>query len=175
MPRTTRLMTSTRSSTRSSPSRFRRRRRRGRRLRIRRGIRVLALAGLLAVPGRLRFSRLLLRVVGDVPPGPLELDGGRRRQLPHRAAALRAGGHQGVGELLDPLEAVRAGVAFVFVERHGVPVPGRPGSAQHTIVATRRRRRQTTLELTAAVKRRGPAAASLDHGAFADHQRPVHP
>ena len=72
----------------------------------------------LPLPPRLP-SLPFLRVVGDVPAGALELKGGRRQQLRHRAAAaLRAHADRCVRKLLDHLELVSAGLAAIFVERH---------------------------------------------------------
>jgi UTP--glucose-1-phosphate uridylyltransferase len=61
----------------------------------------------------------LLGVVGDVPARALELDRRRRKELGDRTTALRAHLHERVRELLDHLEAMRAGVTLVFVEWHG--------------------------------------------------------
>src|SRR5262249_5931227 len=74
-----------------------------------------ALLGLLALR---RPAGVLLGVVGDVPAGALELKGGRRHELVDLAAALGARLDLRIGELLNPLEAVAALLAFVFVERH---------------------------------------------------------
>ena len=60
----------------------------------------------------------LLGVVGDVPAGSLELDGGRGNHLFNAAAALRTLLQHLVGELLDFLEAVTTLLALVFVKRH---------------------------------------------------------
>ena len=65
-----------------------------------------------------RRSLVALRVVGDVEPAALELDRGRRHQLVDVAAAFRAGVFQRIRKLLNLLEAVTAGVTFVFVQRH---------------------------------------------------------
>ena len=60
----------------------------------------------------------LLRVVGDVEAGPLELDRRRREQLPDRSAALRTDVERRIRKLLDPLETVLAGLALIFVKGH---------------------------------------------------------
>ena len=65
-----------------------------------------------------RRALVLLRVVGDVEAAALELDRRRRHQLVHVAAALRARVIERIRELLNLLEAVTAGVTFVFVQRH---------------------------------------------------------
>src|SRR4029434_1894486 len=56
-------------------------------------------------------------IVGDVPAGPLELDGGGGEQLLHFRPAGGAGGEGRIGELADQLEppALRA---LVLVQRH---------------------------------------------------------
>ena len=54
----------------------------------------------------------LLRVVGDVEPGSLELNRRRREQLADRAAAVRADVERRIREFLDPLEPVLAGLAL---------------------------------------------------------------
>ncbi len=64
------------------------------------------------------WRRGFLGVVGDVPAGAFELDGGSGDHLLDLAAAFGALLNHLVGELLDFFEAVTALLAFVFVKRH---------------------------------------------------------
>lgn len=66
--------------------------------------------------GRFRFA--LLRVVGDVPAGPLELDRRRRDEPLGLTLALLALLERGIAHLLDDLEPMPALVALVLVNRH---------------------------------------------------------
>src|SRR6185295_13704917 len=75
----------------------------------------------LALAFRLRLrigGALLAGVVGDVPAGPLELEGRRGNELLHLAAAARAGGQGGIFEALEDLGPLPAVQAFVLVKRH---------------------------------------------------------
>src|SRR5947209_879041 len=67
---------------------------------------------------RLRSAALLAGVVGDVPAGPLELEGRRGDELLHLAAAGRAGGERWIVEALEDLGPLPAVEAFVLVKRH---------------------------------------------------------
>ena len=57
-------------------------------------------------------------VVGLVEAGAFELDGRRRHQLPHVAAAFLASGVWRIGELLDDLRPLVALRTLVFVNGH---------------------------------------------------------
>src|SRR3954462_10041999 len=71
---------------------------------------------------RLRAAALLAGVVGDVPAGPLELEGRRGDELLHLAAAARAGGERGIIEALEDLGPLPAIQALVLVKRHSSPL-----------------------------------------------------
>ena len=79
---------------------------------------------------KIRATRLL-GVVGDVPAGALELDGGRGDHLLDLAATLGALLDHLVGELLDFFEAVTALLAFVFVKWHEFETVVRNISVSH--------------------------------------------
>ncbi len=66
------------------------------------------------------WGRGFLGIVGDVPPGTLELNGGSGDHLLDLAAAFRALLHHFVGVKLDFFEAVAALLAFVFVKGHEI-------------------------------------------------------
>jgi hypothetical protein len=57
-------------------------------------------------------------VVGDVKPGTLELEGGRRNQALHCATASLVLLDRRIGESLQDLEGLAATMALVFVKRH---------------------------------------------------------
>src|SRR3974390_2021716 len=65
-----------------------------------------------------RSSRTLLRVVGDIPAGALELDGGSGNGLLDLSAAFGALLDHLVGKFLNFFEAVAALLTFVFVKGH---------------------------------------------------------
>src|SRR4029453_5005375 len=77
-----------------------------------------------------RIGVVLLRVVGDVPAGAFELEGGRRQKLADVPAAGRTDLDRRGGEFLDSLEARRAFVALVLVQWHGVLIRSSPRSAR---------------------------------------------
>ena len=57
-------------------------------------------------------------IVGNVPAGTLELDGGRRYESLHLSRAFGTGFEGGVGHLLEHFGAVSALGTFIFVDRH---------------------------------------------------------
>ena len=70
-----------------------------------------------AVAGGFGFG---VAVAVGVPAAAFEADGGGGEDALEMAAAVRADGDLGVGELLDLFGVLVAGGAFVFVERHDV-------------------------------------------------------
>ena len=57
-----------------------------------------------------------LGVIGDIPAGALELEGGRGHQPMHVCPALVVNRYRLISELLDNFEGFAAAFAFVFVD-----------------------------------------------------------
>ena len=85
--------------------------------RLRIGARLRVAAGCAGVAGGFGFG---VAVAVGVPAAAFEADGGGGDDTLELAAAVRADGDLGIGELLDLFCVLVAGGAFVFVERHDV-------------------------------------------------------